>query len=140
MWLLRVLGVSAGLFIVFIAIRRGTFRVEPRSHEGEAVNSAVGGGTWFSMWCPWGATWPLVRLDQFAWGVRIGPNLPLMAWVLPTTDMRWSDILGVRRTKMTIRFTRRETPSHWVSFGYLGYEPDPGLVAALREHGIPYGG
>jgi hypothetical protein len=37
-----------------------------------ATLSIVGGGTWFTMWWPIGATWPLVRLDLFSWGMRIG--------------------------------------------------------------------
>ena len=89
------------------------------------------------MWFPWGATWPLVRLDQFEWGIRIGPNLRWLAWTLPTTDMRWSDIVQVRRTMTTIRFTRQGVAG-WVSFGYLGYEPNPSLLSALQDHGIPY--
>ena len=56
---------------------------------------------------------------------------------MPTTEMAWGDILRVRRTKTTIRFTRRDVPG-WVSFGFLGYEPAPVLLMALQEHGIPY--
>lgn len=136
---LQVLGAMAALVIVFVAIRRGTTRVNSESPRAEAVRSCVRGRTWFSMWLPWGATWPLVRLDQFTWGIRVGPNHPVLAWILPTTDMRWADILSVRRTRMTIRFIRRDSPNHWVSFGYLGYAPDPALVVALQEHGVPFG-
>jgi len=136
MWLLRILGASAALVLVAFAIRRGTSRAETGLPEGGAVSTSVGGGTWFTSPLPWGVTWPLVRLDQFAWGIRVGPNFRWIAWAMPTTDMTWSDIVRVRRTTTTIRFTRKEARG-WVSFGFLGYAPAPVLLAALQEHGIP---
>ena len=136
-WLLRIVGAIAALLVVVVVIRRRASRVESGLLEGTAVASSVGGGTWFAWSFPWGATWPLVRLDQFTWGIRIGPNFRWIAWAMPTTDMKWSDILRVKRTTTTIRFTRKNAPG-WVSFGFLGYQPPPLLVAALEEHGITY--
>jgi len=100
-----------------------------------ATLSIIGGGTWFTMWWPISATWPLVRLDLFSWGVRIGPNLPAVAWLLPTTNLRWSEILVVRRTRATLRFTSKVAPNHWVSFGP---KVDQRLVEALKQHGVNY--
>jgi len=139
MWLLRILGAAAALLVVAYLIRRGTSRVQPRSAEDSVISRSVGGGTWFTTFIPWGVTWPLVRLDQFAWGIRVGPNSPWIAWAMPTTEMAWGDIERVRHTKTTIRFTRKDVPG-WVSFGFPGYEPASVLLVALQEHGIPYEG
>ena len=126
------------LSILFVAIRRATSRVEHLESSEKAALSVVGGGGWFTMWWPWGATWPFVRLDQLSWGIRVGPNYRWLGWLLLTTDMTWTEILIARRTRFTIRFTPRSAPRHWVSFGYLGYSVDPRLAAALREHGVTY--
>ena len=133
-WVLSVVGALAAV-VLFLAIPRwlGHSPSEAAVTGESPALSLVGGGTWFGRWWPLGATWPFVRLDQYSWGIRIGPNLRWMGWLLPTTDLPWSEILFVRRTTMTLRFTRRSTPSRWVSFG-------PGidgrLISTLQEHGV----
>lgn len=138
-WAVSVVGAIAAVVLLLLVPRRRAAAWSERSlATAPAACSFVGGGTWFTMWWPISGTWPLVRLDQFGWGVRVGPNYRWMAWFLPTTDMRWAEILLARRTRMTIRFTTRASPKHWVSFGYLGYSPDPRLVLAIQQNGVRY--
>ena len=133
-WVLSLLGVPAGLVLfVLIPRRRAATPSVGEPTDEQPSLSLVGGGTWFTMWWPLGASWPFVRLDQFSWGVRIRPNGPWFRWMLPTTDLPWSEILLARSTRRTIRFIRRATPSYWVSFGP---SVDPRLIIALREHGV----
>jgi hypothetical protein len=110
-----------------------------RSATGEPpAISLVGGGSWSTALVPLTATWPLVRLDQFAWGIRVGPNPRFMSFMLtfmPPTEMSWEGLLIVRRTGSTLRFTTKSAPNRWVSF-----RPgtDPRLIAAIVEHGVNY--
>ena len=135
-WVLSALGAGAGI-VLFLLVprRRATSPLVGVAPDERPSLTIVGGGTWFTMWWPLGATWPLVRLDQYSWGIRIGPNFPWLGWLLPTTDLPWSEILLARRARrtLTIRFTRKATPRHWVSF-----RPgvDPRLVAVLRDNGV----
>ena len=135
-WAISIVGAIAAIVLLLWIPRRRVARWSKRTDNDEPVAiSLVGGGTWFTMWWPLGATWPLVRLDQFSWGIRVGPNVRLMAWIIPTTDMRWAEILTVRRTRTTLRFTTRSAPNHWLSFGP---GVDPRLVSAIVDHGVNY--
>lgn len=80
-----------------------------------------------------GATWPLVRLDQYSWGIRIGPRVRFVTWLLPTTDLPWSEILVVRRVWGGLAFTRRSGTYRWVTFGPVR---DERLTYALQQHGV----
>ena len=110
-----------------------------RSANGDPpVISLVGAGSWSTALVPFTSTWPLVRLDQFAWGIRVGPNPWFMSFMptsMPPTDMPWEDMLIVRRTRTTLRFTTKSAPDRWVSF-----RPgdDPRLIAAIVQHGVNY--
>jgi hypothetical protein len=100
--------------------------------------SLVGSGSWSTAFVPFMTTWPLVRLDQFAWGIRVGPNPRFMAFMptfMPPTEMSWEGLLNVRRTGSTLRFTTKSEPDRWVSF-----RPgtDPRLISAIVEHGVNY--
>jgi len=100
--------------------------------------SLVGSGSWSTAFVPFMTTWPLVRLDQFAWGIRVGPNPRFMSFMptfMPPTEMSWEGILVVRRTGSTLRFTTKSTPDRWVSFRPGA---DPRLIAAIVEHGVNY--
>src|SRR5450631_2884780 len=110
-------------------------RQTKRSAKGDLpIFSLVGGGSWSTAFVPFTTTWPLVRLDQFAWGVRVGPNPSFMSFMptfMPTTEMRWEEMLIVRRSRTTLRFTTRSAPDAWVSF-----RPgdDARLIAAIVQH------
>ena len=108
-WAILIAGVGAFVAIVllqWLPRRRVATRSKRSVIDDPPIISLVGGGSWFTMWWPLGATWPFVRLDQFSWGIRIGPNLRLMSFLVPTTDMRWAEMLVVRRTRMTFASPR----------------------------------
>lgn len=133
-WVMPLLGALAAAVLFLVVPRRRAAAMSERSMPDEpSAVSLVGGGTWFTMWWPLGATWPFVRLEQFSWGVRIGPNLRWTGWLFPTTDLPWSEILLARTTSTTIRFTTRSAPHRWVSFGP---NSDPRLIDALRQNGV----
>jgi hypothetical protein len=100
--------------------------------------SLVGSGSWSTAFVPYMTTWPLVRLKQFAWGIRVGPNPRFMSFMptfMPVTEMSWEGMLIVTRTRTTLRFITKSTPDRWVSF-----RPgdDSRLIAAIVEHGVNY--
>lgn len=133
---LSVLGaiVAVVLFLV-VPKRAATLRaVEKTSADEEPTWSLVGGGSWFGprSW-PISATWPLVRLDYFSWGIRVGPNMSWVAWAVPTTEMAWSEILVARRTGQGVRFTLKSNRRRTVRFAPVS---DERLMSALRTNGV----
>ena len=122
-------------FILLLGIPRtaATFRIAEVPSDEEPAQSFVGGGRWFGpgFW-PVCATWPLTRLEQFGWGIRVGPNFRWIGWVVPTTELRWSEILVARRVRTGIRFNLRSDPRRRVSFGP---SIDHRLITVLRHNG-----
>jgi hypothetical protein len=133
-WPLTVVGIALCLAIGFVIPRRKIARwSQPIGIREIPEFSIVGGGIWFPKWWPIGATWPLARLEQYSWGVRVGPNVRWAAWYLPTTDLRWDDILTAHRRTSTIRFTSKSALGQWVSFGP---RVDDRLIVALKSNGV----
>jgi hypothetical protein len=133
---LSVLGAGAGVVVFLVVPRRAaTFLIGEVASRDEPERSLVGAGTWIGprFW-PMSATWPLIRLEQFAWGIRVGPNFRWIAWAVPTTELRWSDISVAHRIRHSIRFCLRSDPRRRVTFGPAS---DTGLIAALQRNGVP---
>jgi hypothetical protein len=61
--------------------------------------------------------------------------MSFMPTFMPPTEMSWEAMLIVRRTRSTLRFTKRAAPDAWVSF-----RPgdDPRLIAAIVQNGVNY--
>jgi hypothetical protein len=134
-WGLSVIGAAAAIVLLLIVPRR---RASKWSSGGSSTDSAeltvVGAGTWFTGWWPIGASWPFVRLEVFHWGIRLGPNFPWLSWLLPTTDLRWTEISGARRKWGALRCSVKSAPGQWFSFSP---SRDDRLDAAFRQHGVP---
>jgi hypothetical protein len=132
---LCVLGAIAAVILFVVVPRRAaTNRTVETSSDEEPTWRLVGGGSWFGprSW-PMRATWPFVRLDKFSWGIRVGPSMSWMAWAVPTTEMKWSEILVAPRTGRVVGFTLRSNPRRTVKFG----PPlDERLISALRTNGV----
>jgi len=129
-----VVGAVAAVIVFIVIPRRRVSAWSKRSQlSEESCFTLRGGGVWFSRWWPIGASMPLVRLEQFSWGLRVGPSFNWISWYVPTTDLRWSEILVARRTGKQIRFLCRTAPGQWVSFGPLN---DTRLVSILNEKGV----
>ena len=137
---LNFLGALAALVLLLLVPRRRATRLLAHTAgEGEPQLRLAGGACWFGAW-PWpiGATWPLVSLEVFTWGLWIGPNFPWMCWTLPTTELSWSDIRSVRRTKTGLRLKLEDSRYGNISFSQ-GFGPGvaPSVVALIRSHGVP---
>ena len=133
-WPLSVVGAVAAIILGIVVPRHRVLAWSERLPSNEEASlSFVGGGTWFTKWWPITATWPLVRLEQYTWGLRVGPNFHWIAWYLPTTDMKWLEIRVVRQSKSMIRLAINSAPGQWVSFGP---HIDPRLISVLRENGV----
>jgi hypothetical protein len=128
--------VVAFILLLGIPRRAATSRIAEVPSDEEPAQSFVGGGRWFGpgFW-PVSATWPLVRLDEFGWGIRVGPNFRWIAWVVPTTELRWSEIVVARRLRSGIRFILRSDPRRRVSFGP---SIDHRLITVLQQNGVEF--
>lgn len=132
---LATLGAVTAVVIFLVIPRR---RSNAAVHEGQIPESptlnVVGGAAWSGGASPIGATWPLVRLAVFSWGIRIGPSVRGIVWLIPTTELRWSDIEKVEVIRSGVRFRRRSPLGSRVSFS--GAVP-PDFLATLRRFGVP---
>jgi hypothetical protein len=139
-YLLSALGATAAIVLLLVFPRRlaTTQKFESQPEELPSL-SIVGGAIWLTTWWPIGATWPLARLDVYSWGLRIGPRFRWLNWVLPTTELRWNQILRAKLSLFGIRLKWHSSPSRWILFGG-GYGPFPGIdprvAAALQEAGV----
>jgi hypothetical protein len=129
--ILSVLGVIV-VFILLVAVprRAATSLVVEASSDEEPTWRLVGSGSWWGPWYwPLRTSWPLVRLEIFSWGVRVGPNMSWMAWAVPTTEMTWPEMLVARRTRAGVRFRPRSNPRRSVRFWPVS---DERLMLVLR--------
>jgi hypothetical protein len=129
------------VLLLYLPRRQAMARVADADRSQVSEAQFVGGGAWSCKWWPVGATWPLVRIEVFPWGVRIGPNYRWISWFLPVTEFRWEEVESARISsfwglKVQIR---RPSPS-WIAFtsnrGLSLARTDSGLVSAFRQHGI----
>lgn len=126
-------GAAALLLFVFMPRKRSTSLLPETSEQETPTINIVGAGLWTESWWPMRATWPLVRLQVFSWGVRVSASTRLLRWSLPITEMRWMDIESatvLRRNR--IRFRRTSAGHGSVSFMPIRSE----LIQTLRYSGV----
>ena len=137
---LAVIGaISALILLGYFPRRIATHRVDDITTAGAAEWSFTGGGTWVMSWWLVGATWPLVRMDVFSSGLRLGPRTRWIAWALPTTEILWSDITTAKDTFWGLRIRSRSFPRGWVAFNSakVGFPRiDEGLLLVLKQYGV----
>ena len=133
-----IVGAAAAVILLLVLPRRRSMANVQGVHPTEVPQlNVVGGGVWTEAWWPISATWPLVRLEGFSWGIRIGPSTRALHWLIPTTEIAWQDIERARRLRMGIAFRRRS--SSWGSVRFTSWSGvPPALVFALRYHHVPY--
>jgi hypothetical protein len=133
-----IVGAAAGVILLLVLPRRRSMATVVGVHPTEVPPlNVVGGGVWTEAWWPMSATWPLVRLEGFSWGIRIGPSTQALHWLIPTTEIAWQDIERARRLRMGIAFRRKSSSWGSVRFTNSGGVP-PALVSALRYYHVPY--
>jgi hypothetical protein len=92
-----VIGVPWGVY----AFRRFSSRSSRRITEDVDSSTSIVefvGGMRFSRLREYGngsATMPLIRLPLFDWGVRLGPSSRALNWIVPTIEIRYSEINAV---------------------------------------------
>jgi len=139
---LEIIGALAALVVFLVVPRRlAASRAASAIANEQPLLIVVGGGYWMGpWWWPVGASWPFVRLEVFAWGVRVGPNFRWVTWAIPTTELTWSEIASAKRTRTFVRLTRRSLARAYIYFG-SGYgglwkSDNSSLVSALRAFGV----
>lgn len=133
--LLSVCGVLVAIVLLLLIPRaRAAHRIDEKPVDTPRL-AIIGGGFWMHSYWPVNATWPFVRLELFSWGVRLGPSWRGMEWLLPTTELAWTDIRSATRTTFGVRFRRVDRPG-WVTFSSFG-GIDPELWNELQAHGVP---
>jgi hypothetical protein len=141
-WELDVAGALVAVVLLWIVpYRRTACTVNPTNRGGQApILTRVGGGSWFASWWPIGASWPLVQLDVFRWGIRMGPHYRWMRWLLPSTEFEWSEIVAARRLRGGLRIRGGSAPVKRLTFVVPGQRHDPELDGLLRSFGVPLEG
>jgi hypothetical protein len=82
-------------------------------------------------------TWPLVRMDLFASGLRLGPSKTPVRRIIPVWEARWSEVTDIRvsgRLPMLfsgVRFTAGR--EDWAIFWSPNRRP---VIAALWSMGL----
>lgn len=137
---LRACGGIAGLVFFLWLPRRSLQRPVGVVSDEEPELRLVGGSYWLSPWrWPLGASWPLVTLETFTWGLRIAPRFRFLGWLLPTTELSWGEIATatVTRGYSGIRFKVRGRPAALIRFrqGWTG-GIDGRVLALLRSQGV----
>jgi hypothetical protein len=105
------------------------FHRHPADEFPELV--VTGGASWGLLWA---ATWPLVQLKVFSWGIRIGPRFRLLRALVPCSDLQWSDIRSVQLKGVMGNVLRFDRDASYISFGKFSGVDE--AVYALQEHGI----
>lgn len=98
---------SAAVGILAVVVILGVFRILPRHYQSVGVldkSSAssmqfIGGGSWIGPWWFWGCTWPFVRLEIRSDGFRMGSSFWLARAIVPTSEVRWSDLKEVKEVR-----------------------------------------
>jgi hypothetical protein len=81
--------------------------------------SAVGSGaTWHSgRWWPFWITGPLVRLDVYDWGIRIGgPDKMWLSWIAPRVELAWPELAYAERRPTGLRLVRADDQRRTILF------------------------
>jgi hypothetical protein len=94
--------------------------------------SAVGAGaTWHSgKWWPFWVSGPLVRLDVYDWGVRIGgPDSKWLGWIAPTVELAWPELAFAERRPTGLRLVQADDQKRNVLFN--GHRDE--LIDALSK-------
>lgn len=139
-WELDVLGAIAAVILLLIVPRR---RARSTAHAADQPDQApvltrVGGGSWVTHWWPIRGTWPLVQLDVFRWGIRMGPHYRWISWFLPTTELAWTEIVAARRLRRGLRIKGGSAPSKQLTFASSTQRLDPELDDLLRSFGVQF--
>ena len=94
-----------------------------------------GGGSTFGIG---NATAPLVRLDLFDWGIRLGPSVSLLRSIVPTWEVRYSELQGAELVQgpvfasKAIRFRSIDAGGPMVFWTSTGLQ----ILSLLAEHGV----
>ena len=138
--LLSVGGAIGGVLFLLYLRRIGNLRVDDSARIATPEFTFIGGATWLMSWWPLGATWPFAKLEVFSWGLRIGPSARWVAWLLPTTEVRWSDITSARmRFLWGLQIKSSSFRRGWVSFNSARFgfaRIDERLVVILEARGV----
>lgn len=133
-------------FVVFGVIprRASTTMVDGRPDEAPQMR-LIGNAGWTESWWPMASPWPFVSLEVYSWGLRVAASTRALRWMLPVTEIRWSDI---RVAKLVwggrIRLYRGTARHGSITFGksmlsFVAGVPQD-LVQALLDHGVPVEG
>jgi hypothetical protein len=132
--LLSIGGVLVAIVAFLLIPRASSVHRLKDKPQGAPTLSMTGGGIWMHTYWPVSATWPLVRLELFSWGVRVGPNVEKLDWLLPTTELTWAEIRSATHTTFGVRFRGVDAPG-WIIFNRLS-GLDPELWRQLNNHGV----
>ena len=74
--------------------------------------------TWHSgRWWPFWVSGPLVRLDVYDWGVRIGgPESKWLGWIAPRVELAWPELAYAERRPTGLRLVRADDQKRNVLF------------------------
>jgi hypothetical protein len=139
---LSIVGALLAIVLLLYLPRRQAMARVSVADAGQAPEAKfVGGGAWACKWWPVGATWPLVRLEAFEWGVRLGPNYRWISWFLPVTEVRWEDVQSAKISGFWGLKIQVSLPSpRWLVFtsnrGLSLARIDQDVVTTFREQGI----
>jgi hypothetical protein len=79
--------------------------------------SFLGGATWrTSHAVSLRASWPLVKLEIYAEGIRVGPSKRWFGWAVPEVELEWISIISIYGTRTGIHITRGDLPGSWILF------------------------
>ena len=139
LWLLWFGLVIVGVVVVF---RRFNSPLHRRLDLPSAapLSRFIGGTRWSgeSTFGIGNATAPLVRLDLFDWGIRLGPSVSLLRSFIPTWEVRYSELQGAEPVQgplfasKAIRFRSINAGGPMVFWTSTG----PQILSLLAEHGV----
>lgn len=128
--------VIAGYTLFLRLPRRGFDRTVAAVFAADgSVFQVIGGASWYGRRWPLSASFPFVRLELFEWGIRIGPARRTLAFLLPTTELEWSEVKAVKRTRAGVRITPYVPHHGRIWFGNFNGLSDV-FFSALISHGV----